>query len=133
MNHQPAYEYIPRPDKIAPEYLTQILNQYYQHKWNSNQDTVAAVRSWLDWPMVLRLPDANTDFTIMVNEGRVASVTLGLPKNPRILSTMLVETLQRIYYEETTSAIEAIGGRIKIRGNETERRRLLAAISYLTW
>ncbi|MDT7781970.1 MAG: hypothetical protein QOF58_389, partial [Pseudonocardiales bacterium] len=30
-------------------------------------------------------------------------------------------------------AIEAIAGRIKIRGNETERRRLLAAISFLTW
>jgi hypothetical protein len=41
--------------------------------------------------------------------------------------------MQRIYYDETTSAIEAISGRIKIRGNEVERRRLLAAISFLTW
>ena len=46
---------------------------------------------------------------------------------------MLAETMQRIYYEETTAAIEAISGRIKIRGNEVERRRLLAAISFLTW
>ena len=128
MNRKATYDYIPRPDAVTPEYLTQILDQYYQHKWNANDGTVAAVRTWRNWPMVLRLPDASADFTIMVDEGRVTSVTHGLPKEPRILSTMLVETLQRIYYEETTSAIEAIAGRIKIRGNETERRRLLAAI-----
>jgi hypothetical protein len=46
---------------------------------------------------------------------------------------MLADTMQRIYYDETTSAIELIAGRIKVRGNETERRRMLAAISYLTW
>jgi len=46
---------------------------------------------------------------------------------------MLAETMQRIYYDESTAAIELIAGRIKVRGNETERRRMLAAISYLTW
>ena len=61
------------------------------------------------------------------------SVENGLPDRPRILAIMLSETMQRIYYDETTAAIESIAGRIKIRGNETERRRLLAAISYLTW
>jgi hypothetical protein len=83
--------------------------------------------------MVVRMPDVQTDFTVMIDEGVVLSVALGLPKEPRILAVMLAETMQRIYYDETTSAIETIAGRIKIRGNETERRRLLAAISYLTW
>jgi hypothetical protein len=129
----PAYEYLPRPEAATPEYLLGILDQYYIHKWNTNKDTVIAVKSWCDWPMVLRMPDVRQDFTIMVNEGKVTAVSAGIPKDPRILITMLSETMMRIYYDETTSAIEAIAGRIKIRGNETERRRLLAAISYLTW
>ena len=129
----PAYEYLPRPEAVNAEYLLAILDQYYIHKWNTNADTVVAVKGWRNWPMVLRMPDVHADFTIMIDEGAVKSVTAGLPKEPRILVTMLSETMMRIYYDETTSAIEAIAGRIKIRGNETERRRLLAAISYLTW
>jgi hypothetical protein len=129
----PAYEYIARPERVTQEYLLAIIDQYYIHKWNANKETVIAVKSWRDWPMVLRMPDVKYDFTVLVNEGRVISVAPGLPKEPRILTTMLSETMMRIYYDETTAAIEAIAGRIKIRGNETERRRLLAAISYLTW
>jgi hypothetical protein len=110
-----------------------MLTQYYERKWNTNKDTVNAVRMWRDWPMVLRMPDVKQDFTILVDEGRVLNVAPGLPKEARLLSVMLSDTMMRIYYDETTSAIEAIGGRIKVRGNETERRRLLAAISYLTW
>ena len=79
------------------------------------------------------MPDIQTDYTVMIDEGKVLSVKVGLPDLPRILTIMLAETMQRIYYDETTSAIELIAGRIKVRGNETERRRLLAAISYLTW
>jgi hypothetical protein len=110
-----------------------VLDQYYIRKWNPNKNAVIAVKSWRDWPMVVRMPDIQTDFTVMIDEGRVLSVNLGLPAQPRILSIMLAETMQRIYYDETTSAIELIAGRIKVRGNETERRRMLAAISYLTW
>lgn len=127
------YEYIPRPDVVTKGYLRDILEMYYLHKWNPNKDTVAAVKSWRDWPMVVRMPDVKEDFTVMIDEGRVLHVTEGLPERPRILVTMLSDTMQRIYYDETTAAIESIAGRIKIRGNETERRRLLAAISYLTW
>lgn len=124
---------IPRQEKITPDYMKEMLDGYYKNKWNKNNETVAAVRSWRDWPMVLRMPDLGIDFGIMIDQGVVQSVNIGLPDKPRILSVMLAETMQRIYYEETTSAIEAIAGRIKIRGNEVERRRLLAAISYLTW
>ncbi|KWW98233.1 hypothetical protein TH66_19355 [Carbonactinospora thermoautotrophica] len=127
------YEYIPRPEVVTAEYLRDILDEYYMRKWNPNKDTVNAVKKWRDWPLVVRMPDVKQDFTVMIDEGRVLSVTVGLPERPRILSIMLSETMQRIYYDETTSAIESIAGRIKIRGNETERRRLLAAISFLTW
>ena len=83
--------------------------------------------------MIVRMPDLQKDFTVMIHEGKVQEVTNGQAPNPRILTIMLAETMQRIYYDETTSAIELIAGRIKVRGNETERRRMLAAISYLTW
>jgi hypothetical protein len=129
----PSYDYLPKPDKASAEFMKQVLDQYYERKWNPNKDTVAAVKSWRDWPMVVRMPDIQTDYTVMIDEGRVLSVRPGLPEQPRILSIMLAETMQRIYYDETTSAIELIAGRIKVRGNETERRRMLAAISYLTW
>ena len=102
-------------------------------KWNPNKDTVAAVTRWKDWPLVVRMPDVKKDFTILIDNGVVQSVLVGLPDRPRILCVMLAETMQRIYYDETTAAIESIAGRIKIRGNEVERRRLLAAISFLTW
>jgi hypothetical protein len=128
-----AYEYMPRPDVVTKEYIRDILDQYYDRKWNPNKDTVTAVKSWRDWPMIVRMPDIQADFTVMINEGHVLSTTIGLPPQPRILLIMLTETMQRVYYDETTSAIEQIAGRIKIRGNEVERRRLLAAISYLTW
>ena len=124
---------IPRPDTISTGYLRDILDGYYMAKWNPNKDTVAAVSKWKDWPLVVRMPDVKTDFTIMIDGGRVQEVTVGLPERPRILCIMLADTMQRIYYEETTAAIESISGRIKIRGNEVERRRLLAAISFLTW
>ena len=126
-------QYIPRPDSLSPEYLRDILDAYYMAKWNPNKDTVTAVARWKDWPLVVRMPDVKTDFTIMIDNGTVQSVSEGLPERPRILCIMLAETMQRIYYDETTAAIESIAGRIKIRGNETERRRLLAAISFLTW
>ena len=128
-----SYEYLPKPEKATPEFMRQVLDQYYIRKWNPNKDTVTAVKSWRDWPMVVRMPDIQTDYTVMIDEGRVLSVKIGLPQQPRILSIMLAETMRRIYYDETTSAIELIAGRIKVRGNETERRRMLAAISYLTW
>lgn len=130
---QTGYTYIERPQTVTKEYLRDILEEYYTRKWNTNSGTVSAVKKWRDWPLVLRMPDVKEDFTVLIDEGRVQSVTLGLPERPRILTIMLSETMQRIYYDETTAAIESIAGRIKIRGNETERRRLLAAISYLTW
>jgi hypothetical protein len=126
--------YLPRPEgPPTPEYLRDILDEYYSLKWNPNKDTVAAVSKWRDWPLVVRMPDVKTDFTIMIDQGLVQSVAVGLPERPRILCIMLAETMQRIYYDETTAAIESIAGRVKIRGNEVERRRLLAAISFLTW
>ena len=128
-----SYEYLAKPEKVSINYLRDILDQYYMRKWNPNKDTVTAVKSWRDWPMIVRMPDVQQDFTVMINEGQVLSVSPGLAPQPRILAVMLSETMQRIYYDETTAAIEAIAGRIKIRGNETERRRMLAAISYLTW
>jgi len=83
--------------------------------------------------MIVRMPDLQQDFTVMIDQGLVTQVSNGQAPNPRILTIMLADTMQRIYYDETTSAIELIAGRIKVRGNETERRRMLAAISYLTW
>ena len=126
-------QYIPRPEALSTEYLRDILDEYYMEKWNPNKDTVAAVAKWKDWPLIVRMPDVKKDFTILIDNGVVQSVVVGLPDRPRILCVMLAETMQRIYYDETTAAIESIAGRIKIRGNEVERRRLLAAISFLTW
>jgi hypothetical protein len=130
---QPGVEYLPKPDAVTPEFMRDLMDAYYMRKWNPNKDTVTAVKSWRDWPMVVRMPDLQKDFTVMIDNGLVQSVAVGLPAQPRILSIMLAETMQRVYYDETTAAIETIAGRIKIRGNETERRRMLAAISYLTW
>lgn len=127
------HQYIPRPDAVTDEYLRDILDEYYMRKWNTNDGTVKAVKKWRDWPLVVRMPDVKKDFTVFIDEGKVLQVTTGLPERPRILAVMLSETMQRIYYDETTAAIESIAGRIKVRGNETERRRLLAAMSYLTW
>jgi hypothetical protein len=126
-------QYIPRPDAVTTEYLRDILDEYYLAKWNPNKDTVAAVSRWRDWPLVVRMPDVKQDFTVLIDNGLVQKVSIGLPERPRILCVMLAETMQRIYYDETTAAIESIAGRVKIRGNEVERRRLLAAISFLTW
>jgi hypothetical protein len=126
-------QYLPRPEKITAEYMRDVLDEYYAKKWNANPDTVAAVSSWRNWPLVVRMPDLKQDFTVLIDDGVVQKVDIGLPERPRILTVMLADTMQRIYYDETTSAIESISGRIKIRGNEVERRRLLAAISFLTW
>ena len=128
-----GHSYIPRPETLTNDYLREILDVYYMNKWNPNKDTVAAVVKWRDWPLVVRMPDVKCDFTIQIDNGLVQRVDIGLPERPRILCVMLAETMQRIYYDETTAAIESISGRIKIRGNEVERRRLLAAISFLTW
>ncbi len=130
---QAGRDYIPRPETVTQEYLRDILDGYYMVKWNTNKETVAAVKKWKDWPLVVRMPDVKHDFTVLIDEGMVQTVTEGVPERPRILAIMLSDTMQRIYYDETTAAIESIAGRIKIRGNEVERRRLLAAISYLTW
>ncbi|MGD9990625.1 hypothetical protein [Pseudonocardia sp.] len=126
-------QYLPRPDTITADYMRDVLDEYYAKKWNANPDTVAAVSSWRNWPLVVRMPDLKQDFTVLIDDGVVQKVDIGLPERPRILTVMLADTMQRIYYDETTSAIESISGRIKIRGNEVERRRLLAAISFLTW
>lgn len=128
-----AYEYLPKPEAVTKEYMREVMDAYYLRKWNPNKDCVASVKVWRNWPTVVRMPDIQTDYTVMIDEGAVTEVSIGLPKEPRILSIMLAETMQRVYYDETTSAIELIAGRIKVRGNETERRRMLAAISYLTW
>lgn len=125
--------YIPRPEDVTSKYMRDVLDGYYSLKWNTNKDTVKSVKNWRDWPLVVRMPDIKEDFTVHINEGTVLYVKEGLPERPRILCVMLSDTMQRIYYDETTAAIEAIAGRIKIRGNEAERRRLLAAISFLTW
>lgn len=132
---QPAasYEYLKKPDVVTSDFMRDVLDQYYMRKWNPNKETVISVKSWRDWPMIVRMPDLQKDFTVMIDLGIVTEVTNGQAPNPRILTIMLAETMQRIYYDETTSAIELIAGRIKVRGNETERRRMLAAISYLTW
>ena len=130
---RPNVDYIEKQEVVTPEFMLNVIEQYYDRKWNTNKDTVAAVKSWKNWPMVVRMPDINKDYTVMIHEGVVIGCSIGLPKEPRILTTMLAETMQRIYYDESTAAIELIGGRIKVRGNETERRRMLAAISYLTW
>lgn len=136
MDHDAAKEpgqYLPRPETITSDYMRDVLDEYYANKWNGNPDTVAAVVTWRNWPLVVRMPDLKQDFTVLIDDGVVQKVAIGVPERPRILTVMLADTMQRIYYDETTSAIEAISGRIKIRGNEVERRRLLAAISFLTW
>ena len=133
MSQAQAYEYLPRPDAITPEYMRDVLDQYYFRKWNPNKETVTAVKSWRDWPMVVRMPDLQKDFTVMIDLGVVKEVVHGSPDKLRIMTIMLAATMQRVYYDETTAAIELIAGRIKVRGNETERRRMAAAISYLTW
>ncbi len=133
MSTTQAYEYLPKPEAVDAVFMRDVLDQYYLRKWNPNKDTVISVKSWRDWPMIVRMPDLQKDFTVMIDQGLVTEVTNGQAPNPRILTIMLADTMQRIYYDETTSAIELIAGRIKVRGNETERRRMLAAISYLTW
>lgn len=125
-------EYLPRSE-ATPDYMRDILAHYYHRKWNTNNDVLQTLKSWKNWPMMIRMPDIQQDFEVHVHEGPVEWVRIGAPKEPRILVIMLTETMQRLYYDETTAAIETIAGRIKIRGNETEKRRLLAAISFLTW
>lgn len=133
MQPSAANEYLPKPTDVTVDYMREVMDQYYMRKWNPNKDTVISVKSWRNWPMIVRMPDIQKDFTVLIDEGKVLSVALGQAENPRILCIMLSETMQRIYYDESTAAIELIAGRIKVRGNETERRRMLAAISYLTW
>ena len=125
--------HIARPEVVTVDYLRDILDDYCRDTWNRTRGTVAAVSRWRDWALAVRVRDAGADFTVHIDEGVVHSVTVGLPERPRILCSLDAETLQRIYYEETAAAIECIAGRIKVRGNELERRRLLTAMSFLTW
>ncbi|MBS1888193.1 MAG: hypothetical protein JSU06_13490 [Actinobacteria bacterium] len=122
-----------KADEMSPEYMLALLSGYYEEKWNVNESVLKTLAKWRDWPVVVRVPDLGADFTVMIDEGRVVSIEHGKPAQARILVVMAAGTQEKIYFEETTAAIEAIAGRIKIRGNETERRRMLAAISYLTW
>ena len=127
------HELLPRPDVVTVEHMLQVLLHYYEHKWNANEDVLKTLRNWREWPIVVRMPDLGVDYTVVVEEGRVEGVTVGTPAKARLLVVMVSDTMHRIYYEETTAAIESIAGRVKIKGNETERRRMLAAISHLTW
>jgi hypothetical protein len=129
----PGDRRIARPEVVTVDYLRDVLDEYCRDTWNRTRGTVAAVSRWRDWPLAVRVPDARADFTLHIDEGVVRSVTVGLPERPRILCVVGAGTLQRIYYGETAAAIECIAGRIKVRGNELERRRLLAAMSFLTW
>jgi hypothetical protein len=124
---------IPRPQTVTAEYLRDILEAYCTGTWNQNPHTVAAAWRRRDCALVVRLPDVPADFTVLVDNGVVRSVVAGLPPRPRISCVVLSDTLQRLYYQETAAAIECIAGRITVRGNEVERRRLLAAMSFLTW
>lgn len=122
-----------RADVMSPEYMHALLDAYYAEKWNVNDAVLKTLSNWRDWAVVVRVPDLQRDYTVMIHEGRVTEVTHGKPAQARLLVVMRSATQEKIYFEETTAAIEAIAGRIKIRGNETERRRMLAAVSYLTW
>ena len=133
LNPQGKPQYLPRPEKVTPEYMLEVLREYYNKKWNPNPSVLKTLKMWNDFQLMLRMPDIQTDYTVLINGGRVDSVHIGIPDTPRILTVMLADTQQRIYYDETTAAIESIAGRIKVRGDEVEKRRLLAAISYLTW
>lgn len=113
--------------------MLDVMRDYYEHKWNINDDVLKTLRNWHEWPIVVRMPDLSADYTVVIEGGRVTEVNLGTPAKARLLVVMLAETMNRVYYEETTAAIESIAGRVKIKGNETERRRMLAAISHLTW
>ncbi len=126
-------ELLARPDVMTAEHMLEVLKHYYEYRWNGNKDVLKTLRNWRGWPVVIRMPDLAVDYTVVIEEGRVESVSPGTPAKARLLVVMLSETMNRIYYEETTAAIESIAGRVKIKGNETERRRMLAAISYLTW
>lgn len=124
---------IPRPRVVSPAYLRDILDHYCATKWNPNVGAVTAISHWKAWPLVVRMPDVKTDFHLLIDDGLVRSVSEGLPERPRILCALQAETMQRIYYGETTAATESQAGRITVRGNETERRSLLVAFSHLTW
>lgn len=126
-------ELLARPDVITAEHMLEVLLHYYEHRWNANEDVLKTLKNWRGWPIVVRMPDLGVDYTVVIEEGRVQSVTVGTPAKARLLVVMLSDTMHRIYYDETTAAVESIAGRVKIKGNETERRRMLAAISYLTW
>ena len=124
---------VQRAEERTPEYMHALLSAYYDDKWNVNDSVLKTLVKWRDWPIVVRMPDISADYTVMIDEGRVTNIEIGKPAQARLLVVMNSQTQEKIYFEETTAAIEAIAGRIKIRGNETERRRMLAAISYLTW
>lgn len=113
--------------------LQRVLWRYYQRKWNPNKDTVKTLREWKDWPMLVRMPDIGCDFTVLIDSGYVPYVTPGTNSEPKIMAFMLSETMIKIDADITTAAIETVAGRIKIRGFEPDRRRLLAALSFLTW
>jgi hypothetical protein len=124
---------IRRPQTVTVEYLRDVLEAYCLGTWNQNPHTVAAAWGRRECALVVRLPDVPADFTVLVDNGVVRSVAVGLPPRPRISCVVSADTLLRLYHQETAAAIECIAGRITVRGNEFERRRLLAVMSFLTW
>jgi len=115
------------------EHIQRVMWRYYQRKWNPNRDTVSTLRDWWAWPMLVRMPDIGTDYTVDIDGGPVYGVTVGIVREPKIMVFMLSETFEKINNDTSTAAIESIAGRIKIRGFEPERRRLTAALSFLAW
>jgi hypothetical protein len=115
------------------ERMHRIMWRYYQRKWNPNSGTISTLRDWWDWPMLVRMPDIAQDFTVHIDGGPVYGVSEGITAEPKIMVFMLSETFVKINNDTSTAAIESIAGRIKIRGFEPERRRLTAALSFLTW
>jgi hypothetical protein len=95
--HPMGSPWIPRRETPSPEYLRDILDDFCLSRWNSNKDTVAAVSRWKDWPLVVRMTDVHTDFTVLIDHGLVRAVTIGLPERPRMLCVVPAEMMQRIY------------------------------------
>ena len=82
MESSAANEYLPKPTSVTVEYMREVMDQYYMRKWNPNKDTVISVKSWRDWPMIVRMPDLQKDFTVMIDEGKVLSVSQGQAGKP---------------------------------------------------
>jgi hypothetical protein len=77
MTSAQTYEYLPKPETVDAAFMRDVLDQYYLRKWNPNKDTVISVKSWRDWPMIVRMPDLQKDFTVMIDQGMVTEVSNG--------------------------------------------------------